>query len=86
MKAKLVFQAPADQPDNALKTHFLHRIPQSQHRGLSARGAGEKKNITKADLNPAEMTSALCDKLHTNIYIKLNPRPPADTSTRWIFL
>lgn len=30
------------------------------------RSQGEK-NITKDDLSPVEMTSALCDKLHTNI-------------------
>ncbi|KAK5890207.1 hypothetical protein CesoFtcFv8_013754 [Champsocephalus esox] len=37
------------------------------------RNCGEEENIPKADLNPVEMTSALCDKLQLN--------PPGDQQT-----
>lgn len=55
------------------------RITSSLYSSVTTRAAGRdgsqaEKRVTKADLNPVEVTSALCDKLHANT---LNFNPPA---------
>lgn len=65
-ECKVALKLPADLADNVLKTYFS-----SQYSTITTQAGGRDRrthiHTTKADLSPVEMTSALCDKLHTNI-------------------